>query len=112
MNIIIFVQRRDYLGSCLFRYSTFLIFGAHPSDMPGLLRKLAIVAAVDGLILHGNGANGQRPNHNGNNNEASSIRIDYKTNKITALPAPSESLEGQDVLEAYGLVGKLANLRG
>ncbi|KAF3397739.1 Phosphatidylinositide phosphatase SAC2 [Penicillium rolfsii] len=76
--------------------------------MPGLLRKLAIVATVDGLILHGNGANGPRPNHNGGNNEASSIRIDYKTNKITALPASSESLEGQDVLEAYGLVGLLS----
>jgi hypothetical protein len=86
--------------------------GPHRSDMPGLLRKLVIIAAVDGLILHGNGANGLRSNHNGSNNEASSIRIDYKTNKITALPASSESLEGQDVLEAYGLVGKLALLRG
>ena len=79
--------------------------------MPGLLRKLVIVAAVDGLILHGNGASGLRPNH-GNNNEASSIRIDYKTNKITALPVSSESLEGQDVLEAYGLVGEFESLRG
>ncbi|KAJ5167314.1 uncharacterized protein N7482_006095 [Penicillium canariense] len=75
--------------------------------MPGLLRKLVIVAAVDGLILHGNGANGPRPN-NGSKNEASSIRIDYKTNKITALPASSESQEGRDVLEAYGLVGLLS----
>lgn len=80
--------------------------------MPGLLRKLVIVAAVDGLILHGIGANGLRPSHNGSNNEASSIRIDYKTNKITALPASSESLEGQDNLEAYGLVGKVATTAG
>ncbi|KAJ5089278.1 hypothetical protein N7532_007962 [Penicillium argentinense] len=76
--------------------------------MPGLLRKLAIVAAVDGLILHAHGVNGPRPN-NGSNNEASSIRIDYKTNKITALPASaSGTLEGRDVLEAYGLVGLLS----
>lgn len=76
--------------------------------MPGLLRKLIIVAAVDGLILNAHSASGPRHN-NGSNNEASSIRIDYKTNKVTALPAPasasaSESLEG---LEAYGLVGEL-----
>lgn len=76
--------------------------------MPGLLRKLIVIAAVDGLILHAHGASGPRHN-NGSNNEASSIRIDYKTNKVTALPAPasalpSESLEG---LEAYGLVGEL-----
>ncbi|KAJ5091287.1 hypothetical protein NUU61_006157 [Penicillium alfredii] len=73
--------------------------------MPGLPRKLIIVAAVDGLILHAHG-NGQRHNH-GSNNEASSIRIDYKTNRITALPAPAlGSPEERDALEAYGLVGK------
>ena len=74
--------------------------------MPGLIRKIVIVAAVDGLILHAHSANGPR-NNNGSYNEASSIRIDYRTNKIAALPASKvESLEGQDVLEAYGLVGK------
>ncbi|KAJ5535859.1 hypothetical protein N7513_009045 [Penicillium frequentans] len=76
--------------------------------MPGLLRKLVIVAAVDGLILHGHGINGPRHN-NGSNNEASSIRIDYKTNKITALPVSTEeSLEDREYLEAYGLVGLLS----
>lgn len=73
--------------------------------MPGLLRKLVIVAAVDGLILHGQGVNGPRPS-NGSNNEASSIRIDYKTNKITPLPvSTTEALEGRDAIEVYGLVG-------
>ncbi|KAJ5388482.1 hypothetical protein N7509_011023 [Penicillium cosmopolitanum] len=76
--------------------------------MPGLLRKLVVVAAVDGLILHGHGVSGPRPN-NGSNNEASSIRIDYKTNRITALPVSSpETLEGRDTLEVYGLVGLLS----
>jgi len=70
--------------------------------MPGMLRKLIIVAAVDGLILHANGG----PRSNGSNNEAS-IRIDYETNKITALaPSTPEVFEGRDVLEAYGLVGE------
>lgn len=74
--------------------------------MPGLLRKLAIVAAVDGLILHAHGVHA--PRHNpGSNNDASSIRIDYKTNKISALPPlASNSLDGKDALEAYGLVGR------
>ncbi|KAJ5774937.1 hypothetical protein N7457_009833 [Penicillium paradoxum] len=75
--------------------------------MPALLRKLAIVAAVDGLVLYAP-ANGPR-NNSGSNNEASSIRIDYKTNKITALPTfASEPLDGKDALEAYGLVGLLS----
>ncbi|CAG8909719.1 unnamed protein product [Penicillium egyptiacum] len=75
--------------------------------MPALLRKLAIVATVDGLILHAQ-ASGSRHSA-GNNNEASSIRIDYKTNKITALPAgASEPLDGKDALETYGLVGLLS----
>ncbi|KAJ5154835.1 Inositol phosphatase [Penicillium coprophilum] len=74
--------------------------------MPALLRKLAIVAAVDGLVLHAQ-ANG--PRNAGSNNEASSIRIDYKTNKITALPtSAAESLDRKDALEAYGLVGLLS----
>ncbi|KGO74085.1 Synaptojanin, N-terminal [Penicillium italicum] len=75
--------------------------------MPALLRKLAIVAAVDGLILQ---AQASGPRHTaGSSNEASSIRIDYKTNKITALPAgASEPLDGKDALEAYGLIGLLS----
>jgi hypothetical protein len=70
--------------------------------MPSLLRKLVIVAAVDGLVLH---AANTRSN-SGCNNEASSIRIDYKTNKITTLPtSASEPLDGKDALEAHGLIG-------
>lgn len=72
--------------------------------MPGLWRKLAIVAAADGLVLHALGANGSRSN-GGSNNEASSIRIDYKTNKIIALPTSATESPGKDALEAYGLVG-------
>lgn len=80
--------------------------------MPALLRKLIIVAAADGLVLHAHGINGPRQNNNdshnsGSNNDASSIRIDYKTSKITALPTSAKELsEGRDNgVEAYGLVG-------
>ncbi|KAJ5901676.1 hypothetical protein N7495_002204 [Penicillium taxi] len=76
--------------------------------MPGLLRKLVIVAAVDGLILHAHGINGPR-HSNGSNNDASSIKINYKTHKITALSsATTESLESGESLDAYGLVGFLS----
>lgn len=76
-------------------------------DMPGLIRKLLIFAAVDGLILQPYG-NGSR--HNGGNNDSSSIRIEYKTSKISSFPASALSDEieekQQDAgLEAYGLVG-------
>lgn len=75
--------------------------------MPGLIRKLLIFAAVDGLILQPYG-NGSR--HNGGNNDSSSIRIEYKTSKISSFPASAlsdEIEEKQDDagLEAYGLVG-------
>ncbi|KAG0158488.1 hypothetical protein PDIDSM_6003 [Penicillium digitatum] len=75
--------------------------------MPALLHKLAIVATVDGLILHAQ-ASGPR-NTASSNNESSSLRINYKADKITSLPAgASEPLDGKDALEAYGLIGLLS----
>ncbi|KAL4909898.1 hypothetical protein BDW74DRAFT_45380 [Aspergillus multicolor] len=74
--------------------------------MPGLLRKIVIFAAVDGLILQSTG-NGLRYNGNA---DSSSIRIDYKTNRISSLPGPASDLtERKDCagLETYGLVGLL-----
>ena len=84
--------------------------------MPGIFRKLLIYAAVDGLILQPNG-NGSR--HNGsasgsNTRDSSSIRIEYKTSKITPFPGPGSALEQNGAekkqsdgvgLEVYGLVG-------
>ncbi|KAI9932201.1 hypothetical protein ASPWEDRAFT_132536 [Aspergillus wentii DTO 134E9] len=75
--------------------------------MPGLLRKLIVFAAVDGLIIQPYG-NGQR--HNGNGNDGSFLRIDYKTSKVSSLPASALDLsERKDSgLETYGLVGLLS----
>lgn len=85
--------------------------------MPSVIRKLLIYAAVDGLILqpYGNNSNGSRHGgggtDGGNESSPSSIRIDYKTSKISSFPAAaavSEQIErGKDAvgLEVYGLVG-------
>ncbi|KAJ6160524.1 Inositol phosphatase [Penicillium chermesinum] len=79
--------------------------------MPGLLRKLVIVAAADGLILHAHGANGTR--YNGSNNEASSIQIDYKSKKISAVPTSTfQSLETHNALESWGLREQVAQIQG
>lgn len=77
--------------------------------MPGLLRKLLIIAAVDGLILQPHGHN--NTNNKNNNNGESPLRIDYKTNKITAIPTSTEASEREKKdkdtgIEVYGLVGK------
>lgn len=70
--------------------------------MPPLLRKLIIIAAADGLILHPHG-NGTRYNAN-----ESSIRIDYKTNRICPISGADLSTRTQREggLEVFGLVGK------
>ncbi|KAL4880959.1 SacI homology domain-containing protein [Aspergillus karnatakaensis] len=75
--------------------------------MPGLLRKIIIVAAVDGLVIHSSG-NGLRYNAN---SESPSIRIDYKTNRISSISSPAFDLnEKRDSagLETYGLIGLLS----
>ncbi|PKY09176.1 SacI domain protein [Aspergillus campestris IBT 28561] len=72
--------------------------------MPGLLRKLVIFAAVDGLILQPPAANLR----NYANND-SALLIDYKTGRVSSLPASASELSERDSgLEAYGLVGLLS----
>lgn len=89
----------------------------------GLVRKLNIVAAADGLnlhIIHGTGARRHTINSSSSDsgNNESLIRIDYRTNSITTGPQtgattsassiPNETQKDDDIvgLEAYGLVGK------
>lgn len=74
--------------------------------MPGLLRKLIIFATVDGLILQPHGSSSR---HNGNG-ESSSIRIDYKTNKISPVSPSDLSARRESGLEAYGLVGMISSI--
>lgn len=69
--------------------------------MPGLLRRLIIFAAADGLILQPYG-NGSRNNGNA---ESWSIRIDYKTDRICPLSPSDPSTRRESGLEVYGLVG-------
>ncbi|KAL4939733.1 hypothetical protein BDV06DRAFT_32143 [Aspergillus oleicola] len=75
--------------------------------MPGLLRKIVVFAAAEGLILQSTG-NGLRYSPN---SETSSIRIDYTTNRISPCSSPAaDSNERKDYagLETYGLVGLLS----
>ncbi|KAL5338523.1 SacI homology domain-containing protein [Aspergillus crustosus] len=75
--------------------------------MPGLIRKVVIFAAVDGLILQSPG-NGLRYN---TNSESSSIRIDYRTNRISSISGPAFDVNDKRdsvSLETYGLVGLLS----
>lgn len=67
--------------------------------MPGLVRKLAIIAAVDGLIL--------QPVSQRNQRAPSAIRIDYQTRHITALePEAKEQNRTFASIEALGIVGR------
>lgn len=71
--------------------------------MPGLLRRLIVFTAAEGLILQAPG-NGVRSN---GHNESPCVRIDYMTGKISVLPtSPVETCERDSGLETYGLVGK------
>jgi hypothetical protein len=84
--------------------------------MPGLVRKLLIFAAVDGLILqpYGNGTSSSRNNAaasrggSGASSPASPVQIEYKTRRIYAVQPPSLSQKLKDLtpLESYGVVGE------
>ena len=62
-------------------------------EMPGIAKKLVIIAAVEGLILHPAGQRNQR-----------SLQIKYSTHEISSLASStsSSSLSGP---EFHGIVG-------
>lgn len=64
--------------------------------MPGLVRKLLIFAAVDGLVLQPLAQKGQRP--------APAISIAYSGNKIG--PVLGEVASPRRSFEAFGIVGE------
>lgn len=64
--------------------------------MPSLVRRLLIWAAVDGLILQGNGpAEHQK-----------TLKIDYSTRSIKEVEVSETSLKKATPLESHGIVGK------
>ncbi len=65
--------------------------------MPGLVRKLLVIAAVDGLILQPLVQRGQRP--------APPVKIDYRSSSIG--PALGNIPEAEKGFESFGVVGKL-----
>lgn len=66
--------------------------------MPGLIRKLLIFAAVDGLILQPMAQKGQRP--------APSTKIAYKDSHIGSVLNEGQYVEGSAKgFEAFGVVG-------
>lgn len=85
-----------------FFLSVHLIFDVSAS-MPGLVRKLLIFAAVDGLVLQPLTQKGQRP--------ASSSKISFKDGSI--VPSGKEDVPNEARtrgFEAFGIVGKLPEL--
>ena len=66
--------------------------------MPGLARKLLIIAAVDGLIL--------QPYHNNTRSSANLVQVDYKTHHIHSPARVSNYQYKNDAcLESHGLIG-------
>jgi hypothetical protein len=65
--------------------------------MPGLIRRIFIFAAVDGLIL-------QSP---GSLDPSAALRIDYKSQKLTSAPSISaEDYSQKPHLESHGIIGE------
>ena len=70
-----------------------LFFHKHEVAMPGLVTKLVIGAAVEGLILHPSGQRNQR-----------SLQIKYTTHELSALPH-SKLANSLSSAEFQGVVG-------
>ncbi|KAL1957509.1 hypothetical protein VTO42DRAFT_5972 [Malbranchea cinnamomea] len=77
--------------------------------MPGLVRKILIFAAIDGLILQPYYGNGSSRNSVGAGLPAP-VQIEYKTRRIYSL-SPGSSIQqqkGSQCLESHGIVGLLS----
>jgi hypothetical protein len=70
------------------------------AKMPGLVRKVVILAAVEGLILQAHGA---VEHHN-------SLKIDYQTRSISLLAAVEGVPKTGPRLEVHGIIGKELHL--
>lgn len=65
--------------------------------MPGVVRKLVILAAVDGLVL--------QPATQRNPQSTPSLRISYKSHDISPLGAPASRDVPSTSLDSHGIVG-------
>lgn len=66
--------------------------------MPSIVRKLLIVAAVDGLLLHPSGHKSQ---------QIPSIKITYGKNDITVVKESSPTDDKSSTsIDSFGVVGK------
>ena len=72
--------------------------------MPGIVRKLLICAAADGLILQ---PLGQRNQHTPN-----AVRVEYQTHVIAPLNAGTRAHSEGDSFEAFGIVGGFCDAQG
>ena len=64
--------------------------------MPGFVRKLVVLSAVDGLILQAHGA---VEHHN-------ALKIDYKSRRVNAVTAGESVPKTGPRLEVHGIIGK------
>jgi hypothetical protein len=73
-------------------------FAIGKANMPGLVRKILIFAAVDGLVLQPLAQRGQRP--------APAAKIAYKNNSISpALKDGGEDEKPGKSFESFGIIG-------
>jgi len=68
--------------------------------MPGMVRRVLIFAAVDGLILQP----AQPRNHKSPTEQA--IKVEYRTNAISPLFKDSRDADTAPALDAHGIVGR------
>lgn len=72
--------------------------------MPGIVHKLVVIAAVEGLVLQPSSSRNHRP--------APSIQISYQTNRIVALgEGQPENIRNSPSLDAHGIVGTFSNCK-
>ena len=67
--------------------------------MPGLVRKLLIYAAVDGLVL--------QPIAHGNQRVGPAVKIDYRSHGITRDSSASLQRYALDGVECHGIIGRV-----
>lgn len=97
-------RSQNLAGSyCIIDFQCFGAQSRHdalPISMPGLVRKLVIFAAVDGLVLQPLAQrNQQRP--------IAPVKIDYKSHAVSPSLRDDGTESNKTSLEAYGIIGNI-----